>query len=147
MNTGAGKYYISSIDEKGYKGLPILNMMNEAQYENYKKTGKIESVGTSIHSGYIKDDQSRISNGCIRCNKTTLDNLVKYLKKTSEVYILPEDKKNEFVYENGKLNFKVNSGKDYNTYSDSQGRVQKGQGINKSINLLMFSHVWSNVLY
>ena len=138
MNTGAGKFYIAHIDTKGYEGLPILNMMNEAQYDKFKKTGKIESIGTSIHKGYVKDDKSRVSNGCIRCSKTTLDNLVKYLSNTSEVYILPEDEKNEFVFENGKLNFKVGSGKDYNTYSDSMGKVQKGQGINKSTKTLNY---------
>ena len=34
-STGAGKFYISNIDRKGYGGLPILNMMNERQYENF----------------------------------------------------------------------------------------------------------------
>lgn len=138
LSTGAGKFYISNIDKTGYQGLPILNMMNELQYENYLKTGKVENVSTSFHKGYVKDDNSRVSNGCIRCNKTTLDNLTKYLQNSSEVYILPEDKGNEFVYENGKLNFRVNPQHDYNTYTDQTGKTQKGQGVNRGQNTLNY---------
>lgn len=132
MSTGAGKFYISNIDKKGYEGLPILNMMNEGQYDQYKKTGKVEQVSTSFHKGYIKDDESRVSNGCIRCNKSTLDNLSNMLKNTSEVYILPDDDGNSFVVENGKLNFKAKSKVDYNNYKDSKGKSQSGQGVNST---------------
>lgn len=138
MSTGAGKYYISNIDPTGYEGLPILNMMNENQYDAFKKTGKKESVATSFHTGYIKDDQSRVSNGCIRCNKPTLDNLVKNIQNSNEVYILPEDADNAFVLENGKLNFKVKSKKNYNEYTDSKGIKRVGQGINRTVNTLNY---------
>ena len=141
LSTGAGKFYISNIDKTGYQGLPILNMMNESQYENYLKTGKVENVSTSFHKGYIKDDKSRVSNGCIRCSKTTLDNLSKYLQNSSEVYILPEDKGNEFVYENGKLNFRVNPQYDYNTYNDQTGKTQKGQGVNRTQTTLNYQPI------
>ena len=140
-STGAGKFYISNIDSKGYEGLPILNMMNEGQYEKFKKTGEIEQVSTSFHKGYIKDDNNRVSNGCIRCNKTTLDNLTKYLKNTSEVYILPEDKNNRFELKDGKLSFKVNASTNYNAYIDSKGIVQKGQGVNRSTNTLQYKPI------
>ena len=140
-STGAGKFYISNIDSKGYEGLPILNMMNEGQYKKFKKTGEIEQVSTSFHKGYIKDDNNRVSNGCIRCNKTTLDNLTKYLKNTSEVYILPEDKNNRFELKDGKLSFKVNASTNYNAYIDSKGIVQKGQGVNKSTNTLQYKPI------
>jgi LAS superfamily LD-carboxypeptidase LdcB len=122
--TGAGKYYISSIDPEGYGGLPLFNMMNESQYSNYKKTGKVDNVATSFHKGYISDDESRVSNGCIRCNKTTLDNLTKYLQNSSEIFILPEDEGNSFVYENGQLNFKVKNKGDLYTYKNN-GKVYK----------------------
>ncbi len=141
LSTGAGKFYISNIDNAGYEGLPILNMMNESQYNNYLKTGKVENVSTSFHKGYVKDDNSRVSNGCIRCSKTTLDNLTKYLQNSSEVYILPEDKGNEFVYENGKLNFRVNPQYDYNTYTDYTGKTQKGQGVNRTENTLNYKPI------
>jgi D-alanyl-D-alanine dipeptidase len=125
FSTGAGKFYISNIDKKGHEGLPILNMMNERQYDNYLKTGKVENVSTSFHKGYVKDDKSRVSNGCVRCNKTTLDNLTKYLENASEVYILPEDEGNKFVYENGKLNFKTAHKSEFYTYKDNNNIYQK----------------------
>ena len=123
-STGAGKYYISNIDPEGYGGLPLFNMMNESQYENFLKTGKVDNVATSIHKGFIPDDNSRVSNGCIRCNKTTLSNLTKYLENSSEVYILPEDPNNEFIIENDKLNFKVKNKSPYYTYKNN-GKVYK----------------------
>lgn len=122
--TGAGKYYISNIDPKGYGDLPLFNMMNESQYSNYLKTGKIDNVATSLHKGYISDDKNRVSNGCIRCNITTLKNLTKYLQNSSEVYILPEDEGNEFIYENGQLNFKVKHKGDLYTYKNN-GKIYK----------------------
>lgn len=141
MSTGAGKFYISNVDKSGYGGQPILNMMNERQYEEYKKTGKINNVATSFHKGYIKDDQTRVSNGCIRCNKPTLDKLASHLQNNSEVYVLPEDEGNEFLIENGKLNFKTKSAKNYDTYVDSQGRTQKGQGVNRAENTLNYKPI------
>jgi hypothetical protein len=123
-STGAGKYYISNIDAKGYEGLPLFNMMSEAQYDAYLKTGKIDNVATSFHKGYVADDVNRVSNGCIRCNKTTLDNLTKYLKNSSEVYILPEDDNNNFVYENGKLNFQAKHKTNLYTYKNN-GNIYK----------------------
>lgn len=141
MSTGAGKFYISNVDKTGYGGQPILNMMNERQYEEYKKTGKVNNVATSFHKGYIKDDQARVSNGCIRCNKPTLDKLSTYLDNDSEVYILPDDDRNEFLLENDKLNFKAKSSKNYDTYVDSQGRTQKGQGINRGENTLNYKPI------
>ena len=127
--TGAGKYYISSIDPEGYGGLPLFNMMNESQHSNYLKTGKIDNVATSMHKGYIADDDSRVSNGCIRCNKTTLDNLTKYLQNSSEVFVLPEDEGNNFVYENGQLNFKVKNKSNLYTYKNN-GKVYKKENGN-----------------
>jgi len=127
--TGAGKYYISSIDPEGYGGLPLFNMMNESQHANYLKTGKIDNVATSMHKGYIADDDSRVSNGCIRCSKTTLDNLTKYLQNSSEVFVLPEDEGNNFVYENGQLNFKVKNKSNLYTYKNN-GKVYKKENGN-----------------
>jgi hypothetical protein len=127
--TGAGRYHISTIDPKGYGGLPLFNMMTDSQYEKYLKTGDINQVATSLHKGYIADDNSRVSNGCIRCNKTTLDNLVKYLENSSEVYILPEDKNNEFVYENGKINLKIKNKSNFYTYKNN-GNIYKKENNN-----------------
>jgi hypothetical protein len=155
-STGAGKYYISGIGN--YGGMPSLNMMNEGQYERYLKTGNIENVGTSFHKGYIKDDSDRVSNGCIRCTKTTLDNLSKYLKNSSEVFILPEEKGSSFVVKNGKLLFqgkanapKNNKGEFINPetnkvsnvpyYKDNNGMWQKGQGMNTTPSTLNYKPI------
>jgi len=139
-STGAGKYYISNVDKIGYKELPIINMMNERQYDKYTQTGEVENVATSFHIGY-KPGYKRVSNGCIRCSKNTLNILSKYLTSGSELYILPEEEGNEFILSNGKLIFKSNSKKDYNTYVDSYGNVQKGQGINTSVNTLNYKPI------
>lgn len=145
MSTGAGKYYISNIDPKGYGGLPLLNMMNENQYAEYLKTGDVNQVSTSFHKGYVADDNNRVSNGCIRCNRPTLEALTGNLQNTSEVYILPEDKGNRFVIENNKLNFRVGSGKDYEQYTDSEGNVQSGQGINRTTETLNYIPIKINI--
>jgi hypothetical protein len=151
-STGAGKYYISNIDRAGYGGLPILNMMNERQYDKFKETGEVDNVATSFHKGYISGDNTRRSNGCVRCTKPTLNALTNSLKNLSEVYILPDNDENKFVYENGQLNFKPKldegapmtedslnylnpkTGKKSNIpyYKDERGNWQKGQGINKT---------------
>jgi len=107
LTTGAGKYYISNILPNGVDGLPLFNMMNERQYENYKKTGDVQNVSTSFHTGYIKDNPTRVSHGCIRCNKASLDQLMKSMPVLSEVFILPEDKDNKFMIQDGKLIFKA----------------------------------------
>jgi hypothetical protein len=149
--TGAGRYYVSNITknsiEPGYEGYPSINMMNERQHDEFKKSGKIENISTSFHKGYVVDDNNRVSNGCIRCNKTTLNNLVQQLSNSSEVYILPEDRDeqgnliNEFVYENGKLNFRTKDYNKYLTYKDSKGQTQKGQGLNRTEQTLNYKPI------
>ena len=132
--TGAGKFYMSSRYAKGYHGDDILNLMNDSQYGNYIADGTLSSISTSFHSGYLKGND-RSSNGCVRCDKETLTNLMSYTKSGDEVYILPEDKDNSFVYENNTLNFKVKNPTKYDKYTDKVGATQTGQGINKTINV------------
>jgi hypothetical protein len=137
-STGAGVFYISNIDKEGYGGLPILNMMNERQYDEFEKTGQINNVSTSFHKGFINDGDPRASNGCVRCNKPTLDRLVASLDNSSQVFILPEDANNEFTVQNNKLVFLPKSDKDYDQYVDERGEVQSGQGINRSVSTLNY---------
>ena len=130
--TGAGRYKISNINRAGYMNLPSFNLSNEMD----------QNVGTSFHAGYIDDDNSRVSNGCIRCNQGTLNVLTDYLQNSSEVFILPEDEGNKFVFENGQLNFKAGSKRDdYLEYEDAQGNIQKGQGINRTVNTLNYQPI------
>lgn len=137
-STGAGIFYISNIDKEGYGGLPILNMMNERQYDEFEKTGQINNVSTSFHKGFINDGDPRASNGCVRCNKPTLDRLVASLDNSSQVFILPEDANNEFTVQNNKLVFLPKSDKNYDQYVDERGEDQSGQGINRSVNTLNY---------
>ncbi len=153
--TGAGIYKISNIDKTGYGTQPLLNM-----------EGVDGDVSTSFHKGRIRrDDGSRVSNGCIRCTKPGLNALSKYLKNSSEVYILPDNDENKFVIENGKLNFKgvIDDGvpmmadginfenpktkKKSNVpyYKDKRGDWQKGQGINRSQNNLKYIPIETSV--
>jgi len=130
--TGAGRYKISNINRAGYMDLPSFNLSNESG----------QNVGTSLHAGYIDDDNSRVSNGCIRCNQGSLNVLTDYLQQSSEVFILPEDEGNKFVFENGQLNFKAGSKRnDYLEYEDDRGNIQKGQGINRTVNTLNYKPI------
>ena len=130
--TGAGRYRISNINRAGYMNLPSFNLSNEIG----------QTVGTSFHAGFIDDDNSRVSNGCIRCNQGTLNVLTDYLQNSSEVFILPEDEGNKFVFENGQLNFKAGSKRDdYLEYEDQEGNIQRGQGINRTVNTLNYQPI------
>lgn len=134
-STGAGIYTISNTDpkSKSYYGLPSFNLKNEEGIE----------VATTIHGTPYKrrkffdnDDveDNRQSYGCINGKCTDLKDLYsKYgLGKGDKIYILPEDEGNEFIHQDGKIIFKASSKnrKESLEYTDSQGKTQKGQGIN-----------------
>lgn len=140
-STGAGIYHVSTTTAKSLGGAPSLNLMNEGQYNRYLEDGKVREVGTTFHYGGFDNNRNRVSNGCIRCKKPDLQSLYKNLEFGDQVYILPEEDGNEFVYENGKLNFRTNSKKDYDTYTDSKGNIQKGQGINRTTSTLNYKPI------
>ena len=125
-STGAGKFYISNIYEDAYSGLPLFNMMNEQQYDEYKKTGKVENVSTSFHSGRIRNNNSnRVSNGCIRCQKGALENMYKLVNSGTEVFILPEEEQNKFFVQDGKLSFKSSNKNKYFKHPSSNRMFKK----------------------
>ena len=126
--TGAGKFYISNLRKEGYNGLPSFNMMNEQQFNEFNKTGKIERVSTSIHSGYVSDDKKRVSNGCIRCTKGAVEKLYSTLKGGSEVFILPEEKQNNFYVKDDKLYFKNKNRKKFYKYKEGTRVYKKEKG-------------------
>lgn len=130
-STGAGRYTLSNIDKVGYRGEPLLNMVNDQGIE----------VATSFHKGFKDDNNSRVSNGCVRCSPKTLDFFADIMQRGDEVYILPEDEGNKFIYENGVLNFRTSSKKDYNSYVDSNNDAQSGQGINRTTNTLKYNPI------
>lgn len=145
-STGAGIYTISRIDpkSKSYYGLPSFNLKNELGIE----------VSTTIHGTpysrrkYFNDnnvENNRQSYGCINGKCTDLKELYsKYgLKEGDNVYILPEDKGNEFVYQDGNIIFKASdkNRKESLEYIDSEGNKQKGQGINYSNKTLKYKPI------
>jgi lipoprotein-anchoring transpeptidase ErfK/SrfK len=144
--TGAGIYTISNIDPKSktYYGLPSFNMINENGIE----------VPTAIHgTPYSRrsrfndknEDNNRMSNGCIngRCE----DLIALYSKygvnKGTKLYILPEDEGNSFEYQDDKIILKSSSKNRTEAleYKDSNGNIQKGQGINYSTKTLGYKPI------
>jgi LysM repeat protein len=145
-STGAGVYTVSNINPSNdaYYGLPSFNLKNEQGIE----------VATSIHGTpksrrkYFNNNtviDNRMSNGCINGKCQDLPEMYKYLEENSKIYILPEDKGNRFEIVDGKPVFRVDpkNAKKYETYIDKKGNVQKGQGVNRSINTLVYKPIKS----
>lgn len=65
--------------------------------------GVIEDIASSLHYGNTTDKKA--SNGCVRINGKTLNQLSKYIDYGTPVYTLPEKEGSSFKLRNGKLNF------------------------------------------
>ena len=143
-STGAGVYTISNIDPESheYFGLPAFNLKNDRGME----------VATTIHgtpmarrakfdNNNIADN--RMSYGCINGKCYDLKDLYGRVDVGSNVYILPEDAGNQFQIVDGKPVLRVDAKNraKYNTYTDKTGNVQKGQGVNQSINTLQYKPI------
>jgi len=143
-STGAGVYTISNIDPQSheYFGLPAFNLKNDRGME----------VATTIHgtpmarrakfdNNNIADN--RMSYGCINGKCYDLKDLYGRVDVGSNVYILPEDAGNQFQIVDGKPVLRVDAKNraKYNTYTDKTGNVQKGQGVNQSINTLQYKPI------
>lgn len=118
-STPAGILTISSKGE--YHGLPSFqrSRFNPKTGKPYKvhpwikgKDGKYtqdktkwvnDDVASSIHYG--STDKIHSSNGCVRADKETLQNLNNYLNVGDNIYTLPEKKGSKFTLRNGRLNF------------------------------------------
>ena len=138
-STGAGIYTISNIDPSSdaYFNLPSFNLKNEKGIE----------VATSIHGtpkGRRKAfnnntvEDNRMSNGCINGQCEDLPDMYNFLQEGTKLYILPEDKGNSFEIVDGKPVFKVDpkNSKKYESYIDTTGKTQKGQGVNRTTNTI-----------
>jgi nucleoid-associated protein YgaU len=143
-STGAGIYTISNINPKSdqYYGLPSFNLKNEQGIE----------VATSIHGtpkGRRKHfnnntlSDNRMSNGCINGQCNDLVEMYDYLNEGNKLYILPEDKGNRFEIVDGKPVFRVDptNAKKYESYVDKKGVTQKGQGVNRTTNTLVYKPI------
>jgi LysM repeat protein len=143
-STGAGIYTVSNVDPSSdaYYGLPSFNLKNEQGIE----------VATSIHGTpkgrrkYFNNNtltDNRMSNGCVNGKCQDLPEMYNYLTEGTKIYILPEDKGNSFEIVDGKPVFRVDpkNSKKYESYIDSKGKTQKGQGVNRTTNTLVYKPI------
>lgn len=149
--TGAGKFTIGIVNEdsgffddsgRGRK-TPSFVLRNEQGNDVSTVIHTVPSRRNASRLNALANadpENSRMTNGCIngRCSDLIDMNKIHNVGEGTQVFVLPEDEGNQFVFENGQLNFKAKSGKDYNTYIDSEGNVQRGQGINRSRNTLNY---------
>lgn len=148
-STGAGIYSINSsspTSKPGYQNAPSWTLLNDNGIE----------VSTAIHgtTNYRKQffndgntENNQASNGCINGQCSDLDALYDLdLPQGTPVFILPEDKGNNFILQDGKAIMKMSSDnrKEYLEYTDSTGKKQKGQGGNYSTNTLVYKPIRAN---
>jgi len=84
-----------------------------------------------------------MSNGCVNGKCQDLPEMYNYLTEGTKIYILPEDKGNSFEIVDGKPVFRVDpkNSKKYESYIDSKGKTQKGQGVNRTTNTLVYKPI------
>ena len=151
--TGAGKFTIGTINEdSGFyddsgqnRKTPSFVLKNE---DGNEVSTVIHTVPSSMNAARINaltaqdPANMRMTNGCINgmCSDLIEMHNIHDIGEGSEIFILPEDQGNKFVYENGKLNFRTTfqNRVDAENYVDAEGNVQRGQGINRSRNTLNY---------
>lgn len=124
--TGAGIYTVSGVNPKNahYSNAPTWNFKNEQGIE----------VPMALHSSFgnrtfkIKDnkeDNNRLSNGCINGICYNLEELYKKgYKEGQKLYVLPDDDDNTYEISNGKLIFK-----------------SKNNNVNRTVNTLNYKPI------
>ena len=144
QSTGAGVYTISNIDPKSkeYYDLPSFNMTND---QGIEVSTSIHGTPTQRRSRFNNNNlaDNRMSNGCLNGKCEDLTDMYNRFDIGTKVYILPEDKGNRFQIVDGKPVLKVDPANraKYNQYTDKTGKVQKGQGINQSVNTLNYKPI------
>ena len=146
--TGAGVYTIGMINEdSGFyddsgQGRPTPSFVLNNAYDD-EVPMVIHTVPSSKSADRINslndNDQTnnRMTNGCINGTCTALTELYENpdVGEGTKVFVLPEDAGNNFVYENGEINFYASrdNQKEYKTYIDAYGNEQEGHGIANKI--------------
>jgi LysM repeat protein len=143
-STGAGIYTISNINPASteYYNEPAFNLKNENGIEVATTIhGTPKSRRIKFNNGTVIDN--RMSNGCINGKCEDLKELYGQLDLNTKVYILPEDKGNNFQIIDGKpaLRVSAQNRQKYNTYVDQTGATQKGQGSNQTTNTLVYKPI------
>ena len=149
LQTGAGRYTISSTSPTSnayYNNAPSFVFKNE----------RGDEISTAIHGApdYRLDyfdneslDDNRSSNGCINGKCTDVQALYNMgLPEGTPMYVLPEDDGNYFEMVDGSavLRMNRNNREKYLSYTDQEGREQKGQGGNYSTNTLKYKPIRAN---
>jgi len=149
FSTGAGEYTVSRANPSNrvYYGLPSFNVKNQNNIE----------VPTSLHAaprrrlsryGSSNPEVKRATYGCINVQDNDLVDLLEQgLHEGDKLYILPEEKGNRFVYENGQLNFRASRENREKAleYIDQRGQKRGGHGINYTINTLKYRPMRANI--
>ena len=146
LQTGAGRYTISSTSPTSnayYNNAPSFVFKNE----------RGDEISTAIHGApdyrlnYFDNeslDDNRSSNGCINGKCTDVQALYNMgLPEGTPMYVLPEDDGNYFEMVDGSavLRMNRNNREKYLSYTDQEGREQKGQGGNYSTNTLKYKPI------
>ena len=154
--TGAGKFTIGTVNEdSGFyddsgqnRKTPSFVLKNEGGNE---VSTVIHTVPSSKSANRINaltqanPADMRMTNGCINGMCTDLIDMhnIHDVGEGTEIFILPEDDGNKFVYQNGQLNFRTtNKNRQmYQTYTDEEGNEQRGQGVNRTKNTLNYKPI------
>ena len=115
--TGAGIYEIDIVNEDGGmydetgqgRTTPSFTFTNESGISvpmvihggTYSRRGFMQNIEN------LSPEETKVSNGCINGRCSDLKELYSLpgIGKGTQMYVLPEEKGNNFVYENGKINF------------------------------------------
>ena len=86
-----------------------------------------EDIASSLHFG--NTEEKNLSNGCVRLDKATIENISKYINVGTNVYTLPEKPGSRFVVRDGKLSYLAD-----NPYGSSEGPKKYWDDYNVSEN-------------
>jgi LysM repeat protein len=146
--TGAGIYTIGIANEdSGYYDETGQDRKTPSFVLNNSSGSEVPMVIHTVPSWKNKDrinsltdadgSNNRMTNGCINGTCDALIDLYENpdIGEGTIVYVLPEDAGNNFVYENGEINFYANreNQEAYQTYTDERGDIQRGHGIANKI--------------
>ena len=141
--TGAGVYTIGKVNEdSGFYDDGKLNRKTPSFVLNNSNDDEVPMVihtsptaGSRVRNLNDNDaSNNRVTNGCINGKCTDLLSLYNNpdVGEGTQVYVLPEDAGNNFVFENGEINFYASSKyltEEGKKYIDEYGEEQVGHGI------------------
>ena len=151
-STGAGVYTIGTvnpnsgyIDESGQgRKSPSFVLLNAAGnapgtviHSTPSWNPKYKERRDALRTGQTSGDDGRFTSGCINGTCSAMIDLFENpdVGEGTQVFVLPEDKGNNFVYENGKINFYTSYDNDQKskTYFTEDGEEKKNPlGLNET---------------